>query len=442
MNFRSCSALNVLMKSTNSEKLFRRAKNVLVGGVNSPVRSFAAVGGSPLFVSKAEGSYVYDADGNRFIDYVASWGPLILGHSHPSVVSAIEKRLPLGTSFGAPCELETDLATLITKYFPSIEKIRLTNSGTEATMSAIRLARAVTAREHIIKFEGCYHGHSDFLLVKSGSGATTFGNPSSAGVPKSFVNRTLLARYNDIDSVRKLFDKHPGKFAGVVIEPVAGNMGVVKPEKNFLRKLRSICRKHGTLLIFDEVITGFRLARGGAQELFGVTPDITCLGKIIGGGLPVGAYGASAEIMQTVSPEGPMYQAGTLSGNPLAMAAGIATVKELNPSNYRRLEKLTSSLVSGITKITAELGIAATINSAGSMFTLFFTDKKVTDYSAALECDTAKYARFFRNLLENGVMFPPSQFESVFVSTAHTKKQINQTLEAVYASLREISEVE
>ncbi len=430
------------MKTANSEKLFRRARNVLVGGVNSPVRSFAAVGGSPLFVSRAEGSCVYDADGNRFIDYVASWGPLILGHSHPSVVSAVGERLPLGTSYGAPCELETDIATLIARHFPSIEKVRLTNSGTEATMSAIRLARAVTGREYIIKFEGCYHGHSDFLLVKSGSGATTFGNPSSAGVPKSFVNRTLLARYNDIDSVKRLFERYPKKIAGVIIEPVAGNMGVVTPEKNFLKKLRSTCKKHGAVLIFDEVITGFRLARGGAQELFGVVPDITCLGKIIGGGLPVGAYGASAEIMQMVSPEGPMYQAGTLSGNPLAMAAGIATVKKLNPRTYRRLESLTASLVSGIRGIIAELGIAATVNSVGSMFTVFFTDQRVTDYTGALGCDTTKYARFFRSLLQNGVMFPPSQFESVFVSTAHTKKQVDQTLQAVYSSLREVSQGE
>lgn len=430
------------MNTRNSEKLFRRARNVLVGGVNSPVRSFAAVGGSPLFVSRAEGPYVYDADGNRFIDYVASWGPLILGHSHPSVVGALEKRLSLGTSYGAPCELETDLAALIARSFPSIEKVRLTNSGTEATMSAIRLARAATGREYIVKFEGCYHGHSDFLLVKSGSGATTFGNPSSAGVPKSFVNRTLLARYNNIDSVARLFAKYPEKIAGIIIEPVAGNMGVVTPGKNFLRRLRSACKKHGTLLIFDEVITGFRLARGGAQSLFGVAPDITCLGKIIGGGLPVGAYGASGKIMGMVSPEGPMYQAGTLSGNPLAMAAGLATVKKLNARTYRRLENLTDSLVSGIRETVAELGIAATVNSAGSMFTVFFTEEKVTDYSGALECDTEKYARFFRNLLRNGVMFPPSQFESVFVSTAHTKKEIDQTLQAIRASLLEISQGE
>ncbi|MCY4262583.1 MAG: glutamate-1-semialdehyde 2,1-aminomutase [Candidatus Dadabacteria bacterium] len=426
------------MKTTNSEKLFRRAKTVLVGGVNSPVRSFGAVGGSPLFISRAEGPYIYDSDGNKFIDYVASWGPLILGHSHPSVIKAVEGRLALGTSFGAPCELETELALLVAKSFPSIEKVRLTNSGTEATMSAIRLARAVTAREYIIKFEGCYHGHSDFLLVKSGSGATTFGNPSSAGVPKSFVNKTLLARYNDMDSVEKLFTRYPRKIAGVIIEPVAGNMGVVTPEPDFLGKLRLACAKHGAILIFDEVITGFRLGRGGAQERFGTAADITCLGKIIGGGLPVGAYGASADMMRMVSPEGPMYQAGTLSGNPLAMAAGIATIKKLDARNYKHIENLTEFLVSGIRGIISELGIEATVNSEGSMFTVFFTAKRVTDYAGALGCDTARYARFFRSLLQNGVMFPPSQFESVFVSAVHTKKEIGRTLRAIRAALLEV----
>ena len=426
------------MNTRNSKKLFRKAKNVLVGGVNSPVRSFAAVGNSPLFISEAKGAYVYDADGNRFIDYVASWGPLILGHSHPSVVKALEKRLPLGTSYGAPCELETQLAALIAKSFPSIEKVRLTNSGTEATMSAIRLCRAFTKREYIVKFEGCYHGHSDFLLAKSGSGATTFGNPSSAGVPKSLISRTLLARYNDIDSVKKLFDRYSSKIAGVIIEPVAGNMGVVSPEGNFLESLASLCRKHGTVLIFDEVITGFRLAKGGAQQFFGVTPDITCLGKIIGGGLPVGAYGARKEIMRMVSPEGPMYQAGTLSGNPLAMSAGLATVKKLNERTYLRLESVTESLVSGIREAIADTDAPVTVNSLGSMFTVFFTREKVRNYASALQCDTGKYAKFFTELLQNGIMFPPSQFESVFVSTAHTQKQIDKTLSAVREALREI----
>ncbi len=426
------------MNTRNSKKLFRKAKNVLVGGVNSPVRSFAAVGNSPLFISEAKGAYVYDADGNRFIDYVASWGPLILGHSHPSVVKALEKRLPLGTSYGAPCELETQLAALIAKSFPSIEKVRLTNSGTEATMSAIRLCRAFTKREYIVKFEGCYHGHSDFLLAKSGSGATTFGNPSSAGVPKSLISRTLLARYNDIYSVKKLFDRYSSKIAGVIIEPVAGNMGVVSPEGNFLESLASLCRKHGTVLIFDEVITGFRLAKGGAQQLFGVTPDITCLGKIIGGGLPVGAYGARKEIMRMVSPEGPMYQAGTLSGNPLAMSAGLATVKKLNERTYLRLESVTESLVSGIREAIADTDAPVTVNSLGSMFTVFFTREKVRNYASALQCDTGKYAKFFTALLQNGIMFPPSQFESVFVSTAHTQKQIDKTLSAVRKALREI----
>ena len=427
------------MNTANSQKLFARAKNVLVGGVNSPVRSFSAVGGSPLFISRARGAYVYDADGNRFIDYVASWGPLILGHSHPAVVAAVGEALPMGTSFGAPCEAETRLAELVAKNFPSIGKVRMTSSGTEATMSAVRLARAYTERDYVVKFEGCYHGHSDPLLVKSGSGATTFGSPSSAGVPRSLVGKTLLARYNDAGSVKALFDRYPGKIAGVILEPVAGNMGVVLPKKNFLGRLRSLCDRHGSLLVFDEVITGFRLGKGGAQELFGVRPDITCLGKIIGGGLPVGAYGAGKEIMSMVSPEGPMYQAGTLSGNPLAVAAGLATLGRLNARTYERLESTAELLASETKRIISDLGIPARVNRAGSMFTVFFTKKKVEDYEGALGCDTRAHARFFRKLLENGVMFPPSQFEAVFVSAAHTKRHIDKTLGAIRKSLGELS---
>ena len=429
----------VSMNTANSQKLFARAKNVLVGGVNSPVRSFAAVGGSPLFISRAKGAYVHDADGNRFIDYVASWGPLILGHSHPAVVRAVGEALPRGTSFGAPCETETRLAELIARSFPSIEKVRMTNSGTEATMSAVRLARARTGRSYVVKFEGCYHGHSDFLLVKSGSGATTFGSPSSAGVPRSLVGKTLLARYNDIGSVKALFDSYPEKIACVILEPVAGNMGVVLPKKNFLARLRSLCDRHGSLLVFDEVITGFRLGRGGAQERFGVRPDITCLGKIIGGGLPVGAYGAGKDVMAMVSPEGPMYQAGTLSGNPLAAAAGLATVGRLNAGTYERLESAAELLASETERIIADLGVPARVNRAGSMFTVFFTKKKVRDYAGALGCDTRAHARFFRKLLENGVMFPPSQFEAAFVSAAHTKRHIDRTLGAIRKSLGELS---
>lgn len=424
------------MNTSGSEKLFRRAKKVLVGGVNSPVRSFAAVGGNPLFISRAKGARIWDVDGNEFIDYTASWGPLILGHCHPSVVEAVRRTLPLGTSFGAPCELETLLAEIIARRFPSIEKVRMTNSGTEATMSAVRLARAFTKRRYVVKFEGCYHGHADFLLIKSGSGATTFGSPSSAGVPKSLVGSTLLARYNDLDSVKRLFERHPDEIACVIVEPVAGNMGVVTPKKNFLEGLLSLCRKHGTLLIFDEVITGFRLAGGGAQQLFGVTPDITCLGKIIGGGLPVGVYGAREEIMRMVSPEGPMYQAGTLSGNPLAMSAGLATVKRLTDRTRAKIDRLAGRLVAGIEEAVSAAGVSATVNSAGSMFTVFFGTSRVEDYDDALECDTRTHAKFFGKLLENGVMFPPSQFEAAFVSAAHTERLVDKTLEAVGGALK------
>ncbi len=424
------------MNTDNSEKFFRKAKDVLVGGVNSPVRSYASVGGLPRFISRAQGAHVYDVDGNRYIDYVASWGPLVLGHAHPSVVEVLQKKILMGTSFGAPCELETDLATLITQSFSSIEKVRLTNSGTEAAMSAVRLARAFTHREYIVKFEGCYHGHSDFLLVKSGSGATTFGHPSSAGVPESLISRTLIAGYNDIDSVKKLFKKYPDKIAGIIIEPVAGNMGVVLPRRNFLEDLRSLCSAEGALLIFDEVITGFRLARGGAQEIFGVIPDITCLGKIIGGGLPVGAYGAGREIMKMVSPEGPMYQAGTLSGNPLAVAAGIATIEKLDRKTYRGIEKMTACMVAEIREIIERTSVPVTLNSVGSMFTVFFTENQVTDYAGAVGCDTVAYAKFFRTLLQNGVMFPPSQFETVFLSAVHTEEQIDATLKAVGSALQ------
>lgn len=427
------------MITKNSRKLYRDAKKYLVGGVNSPVRSFNAVEGSPVFISKARGPYVYDEDGNRFVDYLASWGPLILGHSEKDVVSAIKKASSNGTSYGAPCKQEIDVAKLIVKNVPSIEKVRMTNSGTEATMSAIRLARAYTKKDYIIKFEGCYHGHPDYLLVKAGSGATTFGNPSSPGVPKSTTNKTLIAKYNDTDSVKKLFDKYTGKIACVIIEPVAGNMGVIVPDKKFLSGLKKLTRQNGALLIFDEVMTGFRVSIGGAQKELGIIPDITCLGKIIGGGLPVGAYGAKRDIMEMVSPEGPVYQAGTLSGNPLAMTAGLETMKKLNSETYKYLDKITSDLTNGIEDITKKLKVEATLNRIGSMFTLFFTKDKVSDYNGAVKCDTRKYGVFFKHLLENGVMFPPSQFESVFVSTSHTEKEISKTLDSVYKSLKEIA---
>ncbi len=409
------------------------------GGVNSPVRSFNAVGGTPAFIQKAKGAYTYDVDGNKYIDYMSSWGPLILGHSDPDVVSAIKKAAERGTSYGAPCENEVTIAKLIVKYFPGIDMIRMTSSGTEATMSGVRLARAYTGRDYIVKFEGCYHGHADYLLVQAGSGATTFGTPSSPGVPKSFTDKTLLAKYNDISSVEKLFKKYGDKIAAVILEPVAANMGVVLPQKDFLKNLRKITKQNGALLIFDEVITGFRLGMGGAQKYFGVTPDITCLGKIVGGGLPVGAFGGSKKIMNMVAPVGPMYQAGTLSGNPLAMAAGLQTLTKLNKSaNYKKLKTLTDNLVEGLEDIIKKLEINASINSLESMFTLFFTSPAPHDYKTALLCDTKKYSKFFENLLGTGIMFPPSQFEAVFLSLSHTEKDIDKTLNALYKSLKDL----
>lgn len=426
-------------KYTKSKRLYRKAERLMPGGVNSPVRSFNAVSGTPVFISRAKGAYLYDEDGNKYTDYMSSWGPLILGHAAPEVVSAVKKAAGRGTSYGAPCENEIELARLIVDSFPSVEMVRMTSSGTEATMSGVRLARAYTNRDYIVKFEGCYHGHADYLLVKAGSGATTFGSPSSPGVPKSFVDKTLLAKYNNLSSVEKLFKKHGNKIAAVILEPVAGNMGVVPPRKGFLEGLRKITRDSGALLIFDEVITGFRLGKGGAQKKYGVTPDITCLGKIIGGGLPVGAFGARKDVMSMVAPIGPMYQAGTLSGNPLAMAAGLATLTKLGQrGNYGKLEKMTEQLVEGIRDIIRKLGTKACINSVGSMFTVFFTATVPVDYATALTCDTKIYSKFFENLLRAGIMFPPSQFEAVFVSLAHTEKDINKTLNAVYKSLKDI----
>ena len=419
-------------KTKKSEKLFNEARKYMVGGVNSPVRSFSAVEGNPVFISRAKGSRLTDVDGNRYIDYIGSWGPLILGHTDKDVVKAVKKASSSGTSYGAPCEDEITLAEMVVNCLPSIDKIRMTNSGTEATMSAIRVARAYTGRDYIIKFEGCYHGHADYLLVKAGSGATTFGNPSSPGVPASFTSKTLVAKYNDLESVEKLFKKHGEKIAGVILEPVAGNMGVVLPDRGFLRGLRTITRQHGSLLIFDEVMTGFRLSLAGAQGLFRVRPDITCLGKIIGGGLPVGAYGASRKIMSVVSPEGPMYQAGTLSGNPIAMAAGIANLKKIMKKGfYEKLSKRTDLLVREINGLIEKYGLEANVTSVGSMFTLFFNKDKVTDYQSALRSDTEKFSRFFSILLKNGIIFPPSQFESVFVSSAHSKNDIEKTLDVV-----------
>ncbi len=418
-------------KTTESARLQKLAERLMPGGVNSPVRSFRAVGGSPIYISKGKGAYLYDEDGHRYIDYVASWGPLILGHAHPDVVKAIKKAAEDGTSFGAPCEKEIELSDKIVKTFPSIEMIRMTNSGTEATMSAVRVARAFTGRDLIVKFEGCYHGHADYLLVKAGSGATTFGTPSSPGVPKGFTSKTLLARFNDIESVRKLFRRHKNKIAAIIIEPVAANMGVVTPVVGFLESLRSITEEHGALLIFDEVISGFRLGLGGAQATFGVTPDLTCLGKIIGGGLPVGAYGGKREMMKLVAPIGPVYQAGTLSGNPLAMSAGLSTINGLRKKGtYKKLNEMTRQLVGSMTEILKKHHVNARINSIGSMFTVFFADSDVMDYRGALRSDTKIYARFFKSLLKAGIMFPPSQFEAAFVSLAHKERDIDMTLRA------------
>ncbi len=427
------------IRFTKSKRLYNIAERLMPGGVNSPVRSFNAVSGTPVFISKAKGPYLYDEDGNKYIDYMSSWGPLILGHAAPEVVKAVKDAAGRGTSYGAPCENEIKVAKLIVKSFPSVDMVRMTSSGTEATMSGVRLARAYTKRDYIVKFEGCYHGHADYLLVQAGSGATTFGTPSSPGVPKAFTDKTLLAKYNDIGSVERLFKKYRDKIACVILEPVAGNMGVVPPGEGFLEGLRKITKEAGSLLVFDEVITGFRLGSGGAQKTYGITPDITCLGKIIGGGLPVGAFGARRDIMKMVAPVGPMYQAGTLSGNPLAMAAGLATLTKLREKgNYKRIGDLTDVLVSGIREIVGKLGIKASINSVGSMFTLFFTDPVPVDYKTALRCNTKIYSKFFENLLRAGIMFPPSQFEAVFLSLAHTERDINKTLDAVYESLKKI----
>lgn len=411
----------------------------MVGGVNSPVRSFNAVGGSPVFISRAKGSKVFDVDGNCYIDYLASWGPLILGHADRDVLKAVRTSSAAGTSYGAPCEDEILLSKILVDCVPSIEKVRMTNSGTEATMSAVRLARGYTKKDYIIKFEGCYHGHADHLLVKAGSGAATFGHPSSPGVPKSFTSQTLVAKYNNLASVEKLYKKHGKKIAGVIVEPVAGNMGVVLPDMEFLKGLRSITKKHRSLLIFDEVITGFRLGTGGVQALFNVVPDITCLGKIIGGGLPVGAYGASRKIMSCVSPEGPVYQAGTLSGNPIAVAAGVAALSRIMKTDFfTRLNLKTEKMVKEIRALIDRHGVNASVNHIGSMFTIFFGSDNVVDYAGASKCDTEMFARFFKMLLKGGVMFPPSQFETAFVSSSHSKDDIEKTLKVINKAFKNL----
>lgn len=414
-----------------STLLFNEAKCHIPGGVNSPVRAFRAVGGTPVFISSACGSRIYDVDGNSYIDYVLSWGPMILGHSHPRVIGALMDSIKNGTSYGAPTEWEVELAKLIKEFFPSIEMVRLVSSGTEATMSAIRLARAFTGRNKIVKFEGCYHGHVDYLLVKAGSGATTLGTPDSPGVPDGFTNYTIVAPFNDLQFIKNIFRDEGRDIACIIVEPVCGNMGVVLPEQGFLHGLRRITEEYGSLLIFDEVITGFRLSPGGAQELFGIKPDLTCLGKILGGGLPIGAYGGRRDIMQMISPSGPVYQAGTLSGNPLATRAGLETLRilrDLNP--YRDLEEKTAYLCDGLMRIIKKYSISASINRAGSMFTIFFTSEKVFDYRSALRSDREKYSAFFHGMLQRGKYFAPSQFEAAFLSIAHSEKDLEDTLKA------------
>ena len=413
-----------------SRALFERAEQVLPGGVNSPVRAYRAVGGTPRFLARAQGSRVWDEDGNELIDYVGSWGPMLLGHRPPAVMAAIERQLASGLAFGAPTSLEVEMAEAIVRLVPSIEMVRLVSSGTEATMAAVRLARAATGRARIVKFEGCYHGHGDSFLVKAGSGAATFGTPDSPGVTPAAARDTLTAPFNDAGAVRELFAANPGEVAAVIVEPVVGNMGVVAPAWGFLQDLRDLCTADGALLIFDEVMTGFRLARGGAQEKYGVTPDLTTLGKIIGGGLPVGAYGGRRALMAQVSPSGPVYQAGTLSGHPVAMAAGLATLNEIAQDFdlYDRLDALGAALESGISTVTDD---SCHLARVGSMWTLFFAPSPVTDWTSAARADRARYGRFFHAMLDAGISLAPSQFEANFISTAHTQSDIAATVQAV-----------
>jgi len=424
------------LKTTTSGKLFALAKTLIPGGVNSPVRAFRSVGGTPLFIERARGATVRDVDGNTFIDYVGSWGPMILGHAHPKVVAAIRTAAGRGTSYGTPTPGEVGLAHLIRRAFPSIGKVRLVSSGTEAAMSAVRLARGYTGKDKIIKFEGGYHGHADAMLVKAGSGVLTFGQPDSPGVPAEVAKHTLTARFNDVDSVKRLLARNKGQVAAVIVEPIPGNMGVVLPAPGFLEALRRLTKQAGALLIFDEVISGFRVAFGGAQELFGIAPDLTVLGKIIGGGLTVGAFGGRREILDALSPVGPVYQAGTLSGNPLAVAAGIATLTELSRKGaYRELNAKADYLAEGMAKAFASSGVPTYTNRVGSMGTTFFQKGPVTDYASAKKSDTKRYAKYFHGLLARGVYIAPSQFEAGFVSLAHTRRDLDRTISAARAVL-------
>ncbi|MEW5804263.1 MAG: glutamate-1-semialdehyde 2,1-aminomutase [bacterium] len=423
----------------NSACWFEKALKYIPGGVNSPVRAFNAVGGNPPFIDRANGSKIYDIDGHEYIDYVGSWGPMILGHTHPEVIKAIQAASEKGVSFGASTKLEVEIAQLICQVIPSIEQVRMVNSGTEATMSAIRLARGYKGRDKVIKFEGCYHGHVDSLLVKAGSGAATLGIPTSGGIPNSLAQHTIALPFNDIDKVYRVLQEYRREIACIIVEPVPGNMGVVIPQKGFLENLRELAERHDIVLIFDEVMSGFRVAQGGAQELYNIKPDLTCLGKIIGGGLPVGAFGGKLEIMQYLAPMGPIYQAGTLSGNPLAMTAGMATLKLLSdPSLYDRLEEKSAALADGLLTAAKSAGLNVSMNRVGSMFTLFFTGENVTDYTGALRSDQEMFARYFQGMLEEGIYLPPSQFEAIFVSLAHSDEDIRRTIAAaqkVFAQL-------
>ena len=429
------------MNKENSSALFSSAKEVMPGGVNSPVRAFNAVGGEPLFIKSGKGSQVTDVDGNIFIDYVASWGPLIFGHAHPRVVEAIIRQAELGTSYGATTELEIELAEKVVSAIPSVEVVRMVNSGTEAVMSALRLARGITGRDKIVKFEGCYHGHGDSLLVKAGSGLVSLGIPECPGIVSSLAEKTLNLSYNDVEGVRDLFQREGKNIAALIVEPIAGNMGVIPPIPGFLQTLREETKKAGALLIFDEVISGLRVSLGGAQKLFGITPDITCMGKIIGGGLPVGAYGASKEVMDHISPVGSIYQAGTLSGNPLAMAAGNVVLDLLSePRVYELLEEKSKKLCDGFEKNTQELGVSAQFTRVGSMFSMFFTDQQITNFESVKTCDTKFFKSYFNGLLEEGIYIAPSQFEAGFMSAIHSDKEIEQTIDANLKALKVASQ--
>lgn len=428
--------VNTSIKTTKSQEIFGAAQNLMPGGVSSPVRAFKSVGGQPIVFDRVNGAYIWDVDGNKYIDYVGTWGPAICGHAHPEVISALHTALEKGTSFGAPCALENVLAEMVIDAVPSVEMVRFVNSGTEACMAVLRLMRAFTNREKIIKFEGCYHGHADMFLVKAGSGVATLGLPDSPGVPKSATASTLTAPFNDLEAVKALFEQNPREIAGVILEPVVGNAGFITPDAGFLEGLRELTQEHGALLVFDEVMTGFRIAYGGAQAKFGVTPDLTTMGKVIGGGLPVGAYGGRREIMSMVSPAGPVYQAGTLSGNPLAMTAGIKTLELLSkPGTYEYLEKITQKLADGLLRIAKDTGHTACGGHISAMFGMFFTAGPVHNYEDAKKSDTAKFGRFHRGMLEHGIYLAPSQFEAGFTSLAHTEEDIEQTLAAAKAVL-------